>query len=48
MSKSILQCSCFRNAIDIMSEFTNTDLYLEGGTKKAENFFTSGLKRLIL
>ena len=37
--KAYANVAVFRNAIDIMSEFTNTDLYLEGGTKKSREFF---------
>ena len=36
----------FRNAIDIMSEFTNTDIYLEGGTKKSREFFYEWFKKV--
>ena len=31
--KAYANVAVFRNAIDIMSEFANTDIYLEGGTK---------------
>lgn len=44
--KAYANVSVFRNAIDIMSEFANTEIYLEGGTQKAENFLQNGLKRL--
>ncbi len=36
----------FRNAIDIMSEFTNTDIYLEGGSKKSREFFYEWFKKV--
>jgi hypothetical protein len=43
--KAYANVAVFRNAIDIMSEFTNTDIYLEGGTKRVESFSMSGLKK---
>lgn len=36
----------FRNAVDIMAEFANTDLYLDGGTKKSRQFFEAWFKRV--
>ena len=44
--KAYANVAVFRNAIDIMSEFTNTDLYLEGGTKKSREFFYKWFKRV--
>ena len=44
--KAYANVAVFRNAIDIMSEFTNTDLYLEGGTKKSREFFYELFKRI--
>ncbi len=44
--KAYANVAVFRNAIDIMSEFTNTDLYLEGGTRKSREFFYEWLKRV--
>ena len=44
--KAYANVSVFRNAVDIMSEFANTDLFLEGGTKKAGTSLRSGLKKL--
>ena len=44
--KAYANVAVFRNAIDIMSEFTNTDLYLEGGTKKSREFFYEWFKRI--
>ena len=38
----------FRNAVDIMSELANTDIYLEGGSKKSREFFTEYFKRINL
>lgn len=46
--KAYANVAIFRNAIDIMSEFANTDIYLEGGTKKSREFFTQFFKRINL
>ena len=44
--KAYANVAVFRNAIDIMSEFTNTDIYLEGGTRKSREFFYEWFKRV--
>ena len=44
--KAYCNVAVFRNAIDIMSEFTNTDIYLEGGSKKSREFFYEWFKRV--
>ena len=36
--KAYANISVFRNAIDVMSEFANSNLYLEGGTQKSRDF----------
>lgn len=46
--KAYANVSVFRNAVDIMSEFANTELFLEGGTKKSRNFFTEWFKKINL
>lgn len=46
--KAYANVSVFRNAIDIMSEFANTDLFLEGGTKKSRDFFEEWFKKINL
>jgi hypothetical protein len=46
--KAYANVAIFRNAIDIMAEFTNTDVYLEGGTKKSREFFSEWFKRINL
>lgn len=46
--KAYANVSVFRNAIDIMSEFANTDLFLEGGTKKSRDFFNEWFKKINL
>jgi hypothetical protein len=46
--KAYANVSVFRNAVDIMSEFANTDLFLQGGTKKSRDFFNSWFKKINL
>jgi len=46
--KAYANVSVFRNAVDIMSEFANTELFLEGGTKKSRNFFYEWFKKMNL
>lgn len=44
--KAYANVAVFRNAIDIMSEFANTDLFLEGGTSKSREFFQDWFKKI--
>jgi len=44
--KAYANVAVFRNAIDIMSEFTNTDIYLEGGSRKSREIFYEWFKRV--
>lgn len=37
-----------KSTIDIMSEFANSDLYLEGGTEKSRNFTKSWLDKILI
>ena len=46
--KAYANVAIFRNAIDIMAEFTNTEVYLEGGTRKSREFFTEWFKKINL
>jgi hypothetical protein len=46
--KAYANVSVFRNAIDVMSEMANTEVYLEGGTKKSREFFQQFFKRINL
>ena len=46
--KAYANISVFRNAVDIMSEFANTELFLEGGTKKSRKFFEEWFKKINL
>ena len=42
--KAYANVAIFRNAIDIMSEFANAEIYLEGGTQKSKDFFRKWMK----
>lgn len=46
--KAYANVAIFRNAIDIMSEFSNADVILEGGTAKSRQFFEDWFKRINL
>lgn len=46
--KAYANVAVFRNAVDVMSEFANTEVYLEGGTKKSREFFYQFFKRINL
>ena len=38
--------SVFRNAIDLMTEFSVADIYFQGGSKKSKKFFEALLKKI--
>lgn len=44
--KAYCNISVFRNAIDMMSDFANSTLYLEGGSSKSRSFISSWLKKI--
>lgn len=44
--KAYANVSAFKNAIDLMSEFSNTEIYLKGGNKASRDFFDAWLKRI--
>ena len=44
--KAYANVAIFRNAIDIMSEFANTEIFLEGGTAKSRQFFEDWFKKI--
>jgi hypothetical protein len=46
--KAYANVSVFRNAIDIMAEFANTEIYLEGGSQKSRDFFNEWFKKIRL
>ena len=46
--KAYANVAVFRNAVDIMAEFANTEIFLEGGTQKSRNFFENWFSRINL
>jgi len=44
--KAYANISIFRNAIDIMAEFSNSPIYLEGDNEKSKKFIDGGLKKI--
>jgi len=42
--KAYANVAIFRNAVDIMSEFSNAEINLEGGSAKARQFFSQWMK----
>lgn len=44
--KAYANIAIFRNAIDIMAEFANSDLYLEGGTQKSRDFINKWFQKI--
>ena len=46
--KAYANISVFRNAVDIMSEFANSGVYLEGGTKKSRDFISKWFEKINL
>jgi len=43
--KAYYNFSIFRNTIDLMTEFSTSEIYFEGGSKKSQNFFESLFKK---
>ena len=46
--KAYANVAVFRNSIDVMSEFANSDIYLEGGSQKSRDFFNQWFKKIKL
>jgi hypothetical protein len=46
--KAYANISVFRNAIDVMSEFANSNIYLEGGSQNARDFIYKWFERINL
>jgi len=44
--KAYYNIAVFRNTIDLMSEFSVGDIYLEGGNKKSRDFFNALFKKI--
>ena len=46
--KAYANIAIFRNALDIMAEFANSELYLEGGTKASRDFITKWFQKIYI
>ena len=44
--KAYFNIATFRSTIDLLSEFADSDIYLEGGTQKSRNFIDAWFKRI--
>jgi hypothetical protein len=44
--KAYYNFSVFRNTVDLMTEFSSSDIYFEGGSKKSQKFFESLFKKI--
>ena len=44
--KAYANVPIFRNAIDVMAEFANSDIYLEGGSEKSKQFIEKWLNKI--
>jgi hypothetical protein len=44
--KAYANVPIFRNAIDVMAEFSNSDIYLEGGSEKSKSFVEKWLNKI--
>ena len=44
--KAYFNISSFRGTIDLLSEFADSDIYLEGGTEKSKKFIDAWFKRI--
>ena len=44
--KAYANVPIFRNAIDLMAELSNGDIYLEGGTEKSRDFFYRWMRKI--
>ena len=46
--KAYANVAIFRNAIDIMAEFANSDIFLDGGSRKSRDFIEAWFRRIKL
>ena len=46
--KAYANVAIFRNAIDIMAEFANSDIFLDGGSKKSRDFIEAWFRKVKL
>jgi hypothetical protein len=44
--KAYANVPIFRNAVDVMAEFSNSDVYLEGGSEKSKSFIDKWLNKI--
>ena len=44
--KAYANVPIFRNAVDVMAEFANSDIYLDGGSEKSKNFIYKWLEKI--
>jgi hypothetical protein len=44
--KAYANIAIFRNAIDVMAEFSNSDLYLDGGSEKSRSFVEKWMEKI--
>jgi len=44
--KAYANIAIFRNAVDVMAEFSNADIYLEGGSEKARTFIEKWMEKI--
>lgn len=44
--KAYANVPIFRNAVDVMAEFSNSDIYLEGGSEKSKSFIDKWLNKI--
>lgn len=44
--KAYANVPIFRNAIDVMAEFSNSEIYLDGGSEKAKAFINKWMKKI--
>jgi len=44
--KAYANVPIFRNAVDVMAEFSNSDIYLEGGSEKSRSFIEKWLNKI--
>ena len=46
--KAYANVAIFRNAIDIMAEFANSEIFLDGGSKKSRDFIEAWFRKVKL
>lgn len=44
--KAYANIAIFRNAVDVMAEFSNSEIYLDGGSEKARSFLNKWLEKI--